>query len=856
MSHTANHHSASEHVILYILLLAAECASLFFRLCGLRNYKNGRYHPLNLSLCNCRSFIQAQANKTEFFDRIYALDGSSDGEEETNETIDVLRRLLRPLSSFGSSSFQPPAEVLNTPIPTEKISSIHQTTSAPVSSSSVVKETPRLIRRLSLHPSETVTGEVAEVSVVNDTSLASPPRNLRPDTERRTVSNPIPGALVLTNSTGIAAMLGKKRGKEPSRRPEKRRRKEPSIMLVADDKRIFKDLTFYYIPPDDIAPLRRTRIVKATSHGATWTKEWILGITHVVVDKALTYKDVIVHLKPFLELDSLPSNVVLVNEDYPLDCISYASILDATQTQYSVKDHEGGVGEQTPSRKVTKKPDVPLEPKPAQPRKSDYSSPKQTPPRSQLSTQIRQSKTQSEQLLVDSSMRAWLPKEKGDAGFVVETPHEATGQQVIASEAQEILRPRDALDEVMVMARAVENLPLDDEEDDDENRPSSRDGPSDSGSDDQRREAPARAPIWTRRRDSTGATFNQAGFSCMTGGTGVSSSLSPNARTIELLQRMADHYDRNKDEWRSKAYRKAIGVLRKQTVKICTYKQSMELAGIGHRLALKIEEIVVKDRLRRLEYAQLESSDQILQLFLNIYGVGINLAQKWLEQGHKTLEDLKAHVHLTDNQRLGIDRYDDFLTHIPRDEVAALGVVVKRAATSIDPQVQVIIGGSYRRGASTSRDIDCLVTKPGTSSSRDLQQFLDVLTRHLTETGFLVAALSVSGSESGSKWHGVCVLPESTKRIWRRIDFLLVPETELGAALIYFTGDDIFNRSMRLLSSYKGMRLNQKGLYKNVMRGPGRDKISQGTLVEGADELKIFQALGVPWRPPQQRICH
>jgi DNA polymerase IV len=84
----------------------------------------------------------------------------------------------------------------------------------------------------------------------------------------------------------------------------------------------------------------------------------------------------------------------------------------------------------------------------------------------------------------------------------------------------------------------------------------------------------------------------------------------------------------------------------------------------------------------------------------------------------------------------------------------------------------------------------------------------------------------------------------------------MVPETELGAALIYFTGDDIFNRSMRLLSSKKHWRLNQRGLYKDVMRGPGRAKLNEGTLMEGANEKKIFEILGVPWRPPEQRICH
>jgi DNA polymerase IV len=92
--------------------------------------------------------------------------------------------------------------------------------------------------------------------------------------------------------------------------------------------------------------------------------------------------------------------------------------------------------------------------------------------------------------------------------------------------------------------------------------------------------------------------------------------------------------------------------------------------------------------------------------------------------------------------------------------------------------------------------------------------------------------------------------------IWRRIDLLVVPESEFGAALIYFTGDDIFNRSIRELSKSKGMRLNQRGLYKDVMRSSTGVKLTDGVLVEGADEKEIFKILDVPWRPPEQRICH
>ena len=73
--------------------------------------------------------------------------------------------------------------------------------------------------------------------------------------------------------------------------------------------------------------------------------------------------------------------------------------------------------------------------------------------------------------------------------------------------------------------------------------------------------------------------------------------------------------------------------------------------------------------------------------------------------------------------------------------------------------------------------------------------------------------------------------------------------------MIYFTGNDIFNRSLRLLASKKGMGLNQRGLFKDTLRGRGREKVARGSCVASECERKIFEILGVPWRPPELRNC-
>lgn len=333
-------------------------------------------------------------------------------------------------------------------------------------------------------------------------------------------------------------------------------------------------------------------------------------------------------------------------------------------------------------------------------------------------------------------------------------------------------------------------------------------------------------------------------------------SSNPNSKTIEKLDKMALYYNRIGDHWRTTAYRKCITALKRQSDHILTREQALKIFGIGERLAIKIEEIALTNRLRRLESTELDSNDQLLQLFMGIYQVGLPTASRWIAQGHKSLEDLRSKADLSQNQKIGIDHYDDFLARIPRSEVKAHSDIVRKACAMADAKIQLIVGGSYRRGAADCGDIDLIITKENAS----LEEIRTILTKtvipHLFDEGFLKVGLATSSSklqDHGSKWHGASALPGST--VWRRIDFLFVPWDEIGAALIYFTGNDIFNRSIRLLAGRRKMRLNQHGLYGDVMRGEKRQRITQGKLLEGRSEERIFEILGVPWRPPEHRIC-
>ncbi|OHF01039.1 hypothetical protein CORC01_03606 [Colletotrichum orchidophilum] len=734
-----------------------------------------------------------------------------------------------------------------------------RTSSAPVSAPLAELKTKEVIERTPLAEikgpgrKEAPTGDL---SFVEDTpipeTLARPP--LQPLTSlTRSTTTPFPltrhvSPHRMDNSPSIAAM--------------KKRKREPAIKVVPEAQQIFRELRFYFIPNDDIAPARKIRIRKAQEFGALWTRS-LQDATHVIVDRRLDWKSIESVLRSATEASSF----TVLNEDFPLDCIRFKTLLNANQKQYQVSgcpeapplstSAEPQTTAQTvqPST-VTKLQDLPLKKRQTNHNKWDYDPPPSTPSRSQESSGRmpgNTTDTASTSVLRDitEALRPTGTCEAaglyGDVPATVEKPNSTS---------------EDELEHLISQLQQFRDLPLEHDDDDEDDPTTStqlhEQGSVSEGSDVERRRN-KRAVGKTRGRKNM--TWEDK-FTCHKGGTLGSDQHNPNFRTIEILQQMCSYYERINDTWRPIAYRKAITQLKRQPAKISTAEEAIRLPGVGQRLADKIEEIVTTNRLKRLENAESEPMDEVLQTFLKIYGVGSIQASHFIAQGFRTLDDLREKAKLTVNQRIGIDHFDDLNTRIPRAEMKMLGEVVRSEAAKVDSTVQIIVGGSYRRGAESSGDIDFIVTKKGTKSSSELIPFLHQLIGVLEAQKFLVARLAGSRDDDGSKWHGCCVLPkiqdfndQDFRKIWRRVDFLVVPEAEVGAALIYFTGNDIFNRSIRLLASKKGMRLNQRGLYKNVMRGSGRAKLTEGELVEGQDERRIFDILGVKWREPHERWC-
>ncbi|PNH42814.1 hypothetical protein VD0004_g4557 [Verticillium dahliae] len=803
------------------------------------------------------------ADKEVFFTELMALGTDLDSEEDAIDQVEAERgrRSRSALQGRPSRTTKPKKRSTPPALPISKppVSPSHprRTASSPLPAreplvAKTVERTPlAAMRRLGKEAAKASPSVVEETPIPDSTRAPFQPIHLL-----RTTSTPNPPMRQLHPPPH--------RDESPSLNATgKKRKRDAPVKLVPAQQQIFRDQHFFFIPNDDIAPARRIRIRKAQEYGASWTRS-LERASHVIVDKGLSWKNI----EPVVTSAGGAGTAVFVNETYPLDCIQFRSVLNPKQKQYLVTGYPGEQLVEAPVVAAPSEVPVPaaspaslqLKPPPNNPKRFGY-----VPPPSTCS--------QSEQ----------SAEEAQNEPAVVEAPETSAAQEAETG---------DELAELISQMQEFRDVPSDS---DDDNGDGDGDGDAPAAgsaetlsdaehSDGEPSGKTQRSVRATRRKQIAW----EERFACTRGGLQDDDGKNPNARTIEMLQHMADYYGRINDTWRPIAYRKVISLLKRQTRKIATAAEAIRLPGVGARLADKIEEIVTTDRLRRLEHAERDPADETLQRFVRIYGVGNAQASRWIAQGHRTLDDLRAGAVLTANQRIGIDHYDDLNTRIPRREVEALAAVVRSAAAALDPDFELIVGGSYRRGAASSGDIDLIVTREGTTSARELLPFLAQLTRTLEARGFLVAALATSRHDDagGSKWHGCCVLPApdaarlhssegegvgvgsergfdpgapspSTpyRPVWRRIDLLVVPAAELGAALLYFTGNDIFNRSMRLLAARKGMRLNQRGLYRDVLRGPGRARVTDGALLEGRDERRIFALLDVTWREPHERWC-
>ena len=148
-----------------------------------------------------------------------------------------------------------------------------------------------------------------------------------------------------------------------------------------------------------------------------------------------------------------------------------------------------------------------------------------------------------------------------------------------------------------------------------------------------------------------------------------------------------------------------------------------------------------------------------------------------------------------------------------------LGAVLRQV-----PGVDAVTpAGSLRRGRETVGDLDLLVTGP--SATDALDKFV-AYPRVEEVLGHGENKASAKVGREGLQVDVRALLPES-----------------FGAAMQYFTGSKDHNVAIRLRAVKMGLKLSEYGLF----------RVADDARVGGETEEGIYQALGLPWIPPELR---
>jgi DNA polymerase (family 10) len=303
--------------------------------------------------------------------------------------------------------------------------------------------------------------------------------------------------------------------------------------------------------------------------------------------------------------------------------------------------------------------------------------------------------------------------------------------------------------------------------------------------------------------------------------------------------------------FRVRAYRNAARTIGSMVESLATVRRSSErrltdLEGIGSDLAGKIESLLDSGRLPLLEELQKQVPVVVFEL-MRVPGLGPKKVKALVDGlGIDSLEALekacregrvqeikgfgaKTQAAILDNIGFAKDPAHSRLLWNEADEIASQLIAWMRQC----PDCRQVEGaGSWRRGRETVGDLDLVVESdaPG--------MVMDHLERWPAAAGVLQRG-DTKTSLRGPR--GV------------QIDLRVVEGGSFGAALQYFTGSKEHNVRLRSRARERGLTINEYGVHRLEASAGDDARPAKGPCLAGRTEAEVYEAVGLPWIPPELR---
>ena len=328
-------------------------------------------------------------------------------------------------------------------------------------------------------------------------------------------------------------------------------------------------------------------------------------------------------------------------------------------------------------------------------------------------------------------------------------------------------------------------------------------------------------------------------------------------KLVSQIKYDIDHAPNKKEQikhgFRLRQIRNAINIIKKYPKEIKEGKELKDIKGIGKNTISRIDEILETGKLSEIKKEEeikeyVKYADELQE----IIGIGPRTAFDLVKNYNiKSIEELKkaynnGEIELNDEILVGLKYHGVYKQHIPRNEIDLINKYLEKQVKSVDPKLEYIICGSYRRKKDFSNDVDVLITHPDVKTKLQIkfkENYLRLLVKKLKKDKFILDDLTDKDFEV--KYMGFCQYKNKKKYPVRRIDIRYVPHESYYTSLLYFTGSGPFNEKMRGLAKELGYMLNEYGLYKVEGQKKKRIKVNS--------EKEIFEKLGMEYIPPEKR---
>ncbi|HEY7408053.1 MAG TPA: DNA polymerase/3'-5' exonuclease PolX [Gemmatimonadaceae bacterium] len=312
-----------------------------------------------------------------------------------------------------------------------------------------------------------------------------------------------------------------------------------------------------------------------------------------------------------------------------------------------------------------------------------------------------------------------------------------------------------------------------------------------------------------------------------------------NAEIARIFREVADQLELSRaNQFRIRAYRNAARTVEESGRSIASIartapKELEDLPGIGADLAGKITQIVRSGALPILATLERRAPKGATEL-MHVPGIGPRKARVLAQRLHvRSLEGLKRAAREGRIHKLpgfGARTEQRILTELAAPMLSDRRWLRARAAQYGEPLLaymrgatgvtQAEIAGSFRRCRETVGDLDMLVgSEDGRGAVQHFLSYPEV--RRVIAHGTTRAAVQLAGGLN--------------------VDLRVLPPASYGAALHYFTGSKAHNIAIRALGRAAGLKINEYGVHRGARR------------IGGREEREVFEAVGLPWIPPELR---